>query len=104
MKPIEKFKYGVKRIMRICMSYKSSAFHDLMEKVRKKIKSQKSDKELRRRSTIMRSVPKTLEERNEQILIDMVTKIEKLKDLLERQDDTIKELRNDLSEKIERLE
>lgn len=103
MVPLEKFKYGVKRIMRIVKSYKSSAFTDLMEKVRDKIKQDKSRKENRRRSQIMRSVPMTAEERTQKILIDLVDKIEGLKDKVNKQEELIGELREELCDKIERL-
>lgn len=89
--------------MRIVKSYKSSAFHDLMEKVREKIKADKSKRENRRRSAVLRSVPKTREERNEQILIDLVGKIENLHDMVSKQQNTIQELRDELNDKIEEL-
>jgi hypothetical protein len=101
--PLEKFKYGVKRIIRIVKSYRSSAFSDLMEKVREKIKSDKNKKENRRRSTIMRSVPMTPEERTQQILIDLVGKVEGLNEKLDRQEKIIKDLKENLEDKIERL-
>lgn len=101
--PLEKFKYGVKRIIRIVKSYRSCVFADLMQKVRDKIKSDKNKKEYRRRSTIMRSVPMTPEERTQQILIDLVGKVEGLNEKLDRQEKVIKELKDDLEDKIERL-
>lgn len=69
--PIEKLRSGVKRVLRIIRSYKSSAFADLMEKIRSKIKEKKNNRESRRRSAIMRNVPLTPEERTQQILIDL---------------------------------
>ena len=103
MTPIEKFRSGVKRIMRIVKSYKSSAFADLMEKIREKIKQDKSKKETRRRSAIMRNVPMTPEERTQQILIDLVGKVENLKDKIEKQDKVITALKDDIGDKIEQL-
>lgn len=41
MKPQEKLQYGIKRIIRIVKSYRSSAFTDLMVKVREKIRNDK---------------------------------------------------------------
>ena len=41
MMPKEKFQYGVKRIIRILKSYKSTAFADLMERIRLKIQNEK---------------------------------------------------------------
>uniref|UniRef100_A0A7S3N9U2 Transposase n=1 Tax=Euplotes harpa TaxID=151035 RepID=A0A7S3N9U2_9SPIT len=60
-------------------------------------------RENRRRSTLMRSVPMTPEERTQQILIDLVGKVESLKEIVERQEGVIEDLRVDLSDKIERL-
>ena len=54
MKPTDKFKYGIKRIMRIIKSYKEVKFTDLMEEVRTRIHNQKDVREnlikIRRRS------------------------------------------------------
>lgn len=71
MTPKEKFKSGVNRVLRIIRSYKSSAFADLMDKIRIKMRQEKDMKENRRRSVIMRNVPLTPEERTQQILIDL---------------------------------
>lgn len=104
MRPLEKFQYGVKRIIRIVKSYRSSAFSDLMEKVREKIKLEKKNKESRRRSTILRSVPLTPEERTQQILIDLVSKVEGMKEKLDRQEKQNAQLIEQLSDKIEELQ
>ena len=103
MIPKEKFQYGVKRIIRILKSYKSTAFADLMERIRLKIQNEKKNKENRRRSTIMRSIPLTSEERTQQILIDLVGKVESLKELIKNQDTVIQDLRVELWDKIEKL-
>ena len=103
MGPKEKFQYGVKRIMRIVKSYRSTAFADLMEKVREKIRNEKKNRESRRRSTILRSVPLTAEERTQQILIDLVGKVENLKEFVQQQDIVIRDLRDELCDKIEQL-
>jgi hypothetical protein len=102
MTPLEKFQYGVKRIMRIVRSYKSSTFHDLMEKVRDKIKGDKDKRESRKRSAIMR-VPFTPEERTQQILIDLVGKVESLNDKVDNQEKLIFDMRKDLTHKIIQL-
>ena len=60
-------------------------------------------KENKRRSNILRSVPKTHEERNEQILIDLVNKIENLHEMIVNQQNTIQDLRDELNDKIEEL-
>lgn len=103
MSPLEKFKYGVKRIMRIVKSYRSCAFADLMQKVRDNIKSDKNKKESRRRSAIMRSVPLTPEERTQQILIDLCGRMDKLMVRIDKQDTMIEDLKVDLGDKIEKL-
>ena len=103
MKPKEKLKYGVKRIVRIVKSYKSTAFHDFMEKIRDRIKHEKKVRENLRRSTIMRSAPLTFEERTQKILIDLVGKVEGLKELVRRQDVVIQNIRTELWDKIEKL-
>ena len=41
MKPTEKFRYGIRRIIRIIKSYKSTSLTDLLEQVRQKIKEEK---------------------------------------------------------------
>ena len=45
LKPIDKFKYGIKRIMRIIKSYKEVKFTDLMEEVRTRIYNKKNVRE-----------------------------------------------------------
>lgn len=72
MKPIEKFRHGIRRIMRIVTSYKSTALTDLMEQVREQIKQQKNLKESKRKSIVLKSVPLTQEARNEHLLLDLV--------------------------------
>jgi len=101
--PKEKLKSGVNRVLRIIRSYKSTAFADLMDKIRTKMKIEKDKKENRRRSVLMRSAPLTPEERTQQILIDLVSKVESLKDKIYDQDKQISELKEDLGEKIEQL-
>lgn len=98
MTPIEKLRYGIKRIIRIVKSYRSSAFSDLMEKVREKIRKEKDTKESRRRSYILRSVPLTPEERTQQILIDLVSKVEFLKDKVVKQEELMVDLRKKIRE------
>ena len=56
----------------------------------------RKNKENRRRSTIMRSIPLTSEERTQQILIDLVGKVESLKELIKNQDTVIQDLRVEL--------
>ena len=51
----------------------------------------------------MRNVPMTAEERTQQILIDLVSKVEKLKDKMEKQEVQITDLKTNLNEKIEQL-
>lgn len=45
----------------------------------------------------------TAEERTQQILIDLVSKVEKLKDKMEKQEVQITDLKTNLNEKIEQL-
>ena len=41
MNAAEKFKYGIRRIIRIIKSYRSTALTDLLEQVRQKINEEK---------------------------------------------------------------
>lgn len=41
MSPLEKFRAGIRRIMRIVKSYKSSALTELLQKVAEKVKEEK---------------------------------------------------------------
>jgi hypothetical protein len=43
-KAVEKFKYGIKRIIRIVKSYKSTSLTDLLDKVQEKVKRKKNNK------------------------------------------------------------
>ena len=51
----------------------------------------------------MRSAPLTFEERTQKILIDLVGKVEGLKELVRRQDVVIQNIRTELWDKIEKL-
>jgi hypothetical protein len=87
----------------IVKSYKTTAFEELMEKVQEKIRQERDIRENRKKSFLRKNIPKTREERNEKILIDIVEKMEDLTDIVRQQDKTIRELKVDLTQKIEQL-
>jgi hypothetical protein len=113
MKPIQKFRNGIHRIMRICMklialfitarSYRTTAFSELMEEIQRQNKIEKDIKNSKKRSIFRKSIPKTREERNEVSLITIIEKVEALYDLVEGQDQTMKIMKLELNQKIERL-
>lgn len=80
MTPLEKFKHGVRRIIRIVTSYKTKDFAAIMEELRRKVSMDKKSKELRRRSKTTQQM--TAAERTEKVLIMIVDKMDNLDTLM----------------------
>lgn len=104
MNPIQKFRLGIKRIMRIVKSYKSTALTEFLQKVVEKVKEDKITNENKRKNRLRRrSQQLTPEERTEQSLIALTEKVERLNDTIEKQNDMILNLQKELLEKMENL-
>ena len=103
MSPIEKFRLGIKRIMRIVKSHKSSALTELLQRVAEEVKKNKNIKENKRKKRRKKQSEMTPEERTEYSLIALTEKVEQLKDKLETQDEVISTLKDQLFEKMETL-
>jgi hypothetical protein len=84
-------------------SYRTTAFSELMEEIQRQNKIEKDIKNSKKRSIFRKSIPKTREERNEVSLITIIEKVEALYDLVESQDQTMKIMKLELNQKIERL-
>lgn len=103
MSPMEKFRAGIKRIIRIVKSYKSSALTDLLKQVAEKVKQDKKQKEKKRKNILKHSAQLSPIERNEQSIIALTEKVERLKDVIEDQSEMIKNLKEELFAKMEQL-
>jgi CRP-like cAMP-binding protein len=103
MLPIEKFRAGIKRIVRIVKSYKSSALTDLLKQVAEKVKHDKKQKENKRKKILKHSSQLSPIERNEQSIIALTEKVERLRDVIEDQSEMIKTLKEELFTKMEQL-
>ncbi|CAI2367564.1 unnamed protein product [Moneuplotes crassus] len=66
LKPMEKFRIGIRRIMNIIRSYKSLDLRGLLEKVRTELKKKKADEENRRKSALLRGNPMKPEQKAEE--------------------------------------
>ena len=97
IKPIQKFQYGIHRIMRIVKSYQSSGITDVLKKVRDQIEKEKHDAERNKRRVIMRSVPKTKEGRNEQTLLKLDNKMDMVINIIKNQNNIIEKFKNSKS-------
>lgn len=102
--PIQKFKHGIIRIVRIIKSFKSSALTDLLEKVREEVKIKKNKREKKRKEILLKSTPLTTEQRNEQSLIILTQKIEDMKEIINNQNNEIKMLRSEILSKLDSLQ
>jgi len=71
LKPIEKFRFGIRRIINILKSYKSLDLRDLLESVKEQIHQEKVNKESHRKSVILRSGAVPHEQRAEQIYLSL---------------------------------
>lgn len=104
MSPIQKFRLGIKRIMSIVKSYKSSALTELLQKVAEKVKEDKKSNENKRKNRLRRvSIQNSFEERAEMSLIALTEKVEKLKDTVEKQNDVINLLKDQIFDKMDSL-
>lgn len=101
LQPIKKFQSAVKRIIQIVKSYQSTAFADLMDELRAKITNDKMIQKIRRESRGMKNL--TPAERNEKLLFHVISKLDNLEEKLSTQETMIKELRSELSIKVEKL-
>ena len=79
VEPIVKFKNGVKRILRIVKSYKSSAFTELLKKVQEHIQEQRKLKEQNKLKKQLNAKPQNHEEKVEQMLLQLTEQIKELK-------------------------
>lgn len=66
LKPIQKFQYGIRRIINILRSYKSLDLRGLLEKVQSKIMKEKEERKSRRKSALLRGVPMKPEQKAEE--------------------------------------
>ncbi|CAI2372633.1 unnamed protein product [Moneuplotes crassus] len=103
MTPIEKFRAGIRRIIRIVKSYKSTALTDLLKQVREKIKENKRNKEDQRKLRMRRRSHLSATEKSEQSMIALTEKVERLKDCVEEQATQIENLQTTLISKMEEL-
>jgi len=103
MSPIEKFRAGIRRIMRIAKSYKSSALTELLQMVAEKVKKDKNKNEKRRQKMLKRTSQLTPIERNEQSIIALTEKVEQMKDTIETQNAMITTMKDELISKMEQL-
>ena len=88
----------------VAKSYKMSAFDEIMSKVQENLKNQKDNKRSSKKKSLFRkSIPKTREERNEQALIELRSRLEDLTDLVTKQTGMITDLKSELNGKIEKL-
>lgn len=78
IKPIEKFKNGVKRIMRILNSYKTSAFTDLLKKIQEQMQEEKREKEKNQKKKVLFAKPQNHEQRVEQMLSILTNQVSEL--------------------------
>jgi hypothetical protein len=77
-KPIVKFRNGIKRIMRIQNSYKSSVFTDLLKNIQEAIRLEKREKEKSKMKKALHSKPQTHEEKIEQWILNLSAQVESL--------------------------
>jgi hypothetical protein len=75
---IEKFRLGVKRIMRIVKSYKSTAFTDLLKNIQIQIQEERKDKEKKQLKKVINNKPQTHEEKIEMMLTTLTQKVTEL--------------------------
>lgn len=68
VKPIVKLRNGIKRIIRIMKSYKSSAFTDILSSVQEHVQEERIEKEKNKLKKVMNAKPQNHEERVEQML------------------------------------
>lgn len=99
--PLEKLRSAVKRIVRIVNSYQSTAFADLMDEIRQKISDEKNARNVRRQSRGIQNL--TPAERNEKVLIMVIEKLERIESKLDNQEQLIKFMNDETSEKIQKL-
>lgn len=85
LSPKDRFRNGIRRIVRIVKSFKSSALTQLLDIVQQKIKKKVNLKESKRKTLIMKSPPTTIEQRNEHSLIQLTDQVEELKTIVVKQ-------------------
>ena len=84
IQPIDKFRDGVKRIMRILKSYKSSAFADLLKKIQEQMNEERKEREKSKLKRAFERKPQTHEEKVEQMLLILTQKVDVLSQTVTR--------------------
>lgn len=87
--PLEKFKNGIKRILRIVRSYKSSALTDLLMDVQKLVRSKQKIREQKRKDMILKGNNLNPEQRNEQAVMMLTKKVDDLTEIVKEQREEI---------------
>ena len=81
-RPIVKFRNGVKRIMRILKSYKSSAFTDILKKIQEQMEEERKNKQMNKIKKALLQ-PKTHEEKVENWLLTLTEQVKNLTGIVE---------------------
>jgi CRP-like cAMP-binding protein len=97
---IQKFKYGIKRIMRIVRIFKTSAFLKLLDQAGKYLKERREKNKLRRRSFALKTPAFNAEQKNDKNFILLTDKIENLQKIIEKQNDRIENLESKVLERL----
>lgn len=87
IKPVIKFRNGIKRIMRIIKSYKSSAFTDILKKIQEQIQEERKEKEKSKLKKALNAKPQTHEEKVEHMLLTLTQKVTELSLTVKRMED-----------------
>ena len=78
MTPYEKFQTGIRRIIRIIKSSKSSMFTDLLDTVQVNVKEKQSEREKRRKKMMLKGVSTDQDQRNQEAILMLTEKVEDL--------------------------
>lgn len=92
---LEKFRYSVRRIMRIFKSYKDIKFTTLMGEIKERIANERAVKQSLRKARMKAKQFAQLnpEERSERLMILMIDKLEEFSERFKRHEEAIDELR-----------
>lgn len=96
LKPIQKFQYGVRRIVSILASYKNYDLRDMMRNLKDTLKKEKMKMETKRRSIMLKMHALTEEQENNYLYVYMKNEFNFMKEAMIQQSEAISLLQKQL--------
>lgn len=102
--PIDKFRSGVERILRIIRSQRTTSFTELLNQLQEQVKQQQKKREQRIKKMMMKSNNLTPQQRNEQSILILNQKVDTLTAIITQQQEIIQTMRSEIMDRFNELQ